>query len=208
MTYIPEHFRETDRERLHAFLRDYPFGALVTVADGVPFASHLPFIYEAHRGAHGTLCGHMARANPQWRHLANAERVLAIFEGPHTYISPSWYAHPGVPTWNYSVVHVYGRPTVLDDVDAVSRIIERLTTVNEARFSPPWQVDLAEPRTRRMLDFIVGFEIEVTSIEGKFKMSQNRPEEDRRRVIEQLGRSESQMDRAVAEMMREVLAGK
>src|SRR5437870_7511814 len=97
--YIPEHFREDDPQRLEAFLRDYSFGALVTVVDGKPFASHLPFMFDAARGEKGMLTGHMARANPQWGHLAGASTVLAIFEGPHTYVSPAWYAHYGVPTW-------------------------------------------------------------------------------------------------------------
>src|SRR5688572_28495402 len=142
---MPEHFRIDDRERLGAFLRDYSFGALVTVDDGVPFANHLPFIYDSGLGPKGLLSGHMARANPQWRHLVKASSVLAIFEGPHTYISPSWYANPGVPTWNYAVVHVYGKPSVRDKA-AVANIVERLTTIHEAVNAEPWKADLTDTR--------------------------------------------------------------
>ena len=203
--YTPQHFNVTDPRRLEAFIRDYSFGALVTVADGAPFASHLPFIFDAQRGPKGTLIAHMARANPQWKHLEGTADVLAIFEGPHTYVSPSWYANYGVPTWNYAVVHVYGKPKVLDDRAAVGSIVEKLTSINEARFKEPWTVDLADKRPERMLELIVGFEIEVERIEGKFKMSQNRPVEDRQRVIAKLSASESDVDREVAALMREVL---
>jgi transcriptional regulator len=203
--YTPQHFNVEDPRRLEAFIRDYSFGALVTVADGVPFASHLPFIFDAGRGPKGTLLAHVARANPQWKQLEGATPVLAIFEGPHTYVSPSWYANYGVPTWNYAVVHVYGKPKVLDDKAAVASIVEKLTSIHEARFKEPWTVDLADKRPERMLELIVGFEIEVERIEGKFKMSQNRPVEDRERVIAKLSASESDVEREVAKLMRERL---
>lgn len=199
--YVPDAFREEDTQRLHAFIRDYSFGLLVTVEANAPFASHLPFIFDEKKGAKGMLIGHMARANPQWRHFENADRVLAIFQGPHTYISPAWYAHAGVPTWNYTAVHVYGRPRVLDNPASVAAIVERLTALHEARYAPPWQPDMRDERTQRMLEAIVGFEIEVSAIEGKFKLNQNRPAEDRKRVIARLRESDSENDRAVAELM-------
>lgn len=203
--YVPEHFREDDPQRIRALLRDYSFGVLVTVAEGAPFASHLPFIYEPDRGTRGMLSGHMARANPQWRHLVEAPSVLAMFEGPHTYVSPSWYSQFGVPTWNYAVAHVYGKPKVLDDTAQVGAIVERLTAIHEAGFAEPWKADLSEARTGRMLEFIVGFEIEVTAVEAKFKLSQNRSVEDRKRVIAKLEASDSQTDHAVAELMAAAL---
>ena len=199
--YVPEHFREQDRARLAALIRDYAFGMLVTIDDGVPFANHLPFIYDPDRGGQGTLTAHMARANPQWRHLAADPRALAVFQGPHTYVSPTWYASAGVPTWNYAVAHVYGRATIIEDRERLGAIVTRLSAIYEAGAAQPWQPDLTEARTSRMLDFIVGFEIEISSIEGKFKMSQNRSAEDRQRVIGRLGESPREIDRAVAEVM-------
>lgn len=205
MTYLPRHFHEQDPQRLADFVRDHSFGALVTVADGAPFASHLPLIFDADCGPKGTLRGHMARANPQWGHFKDGSSVLTIFEGPHTYISPAWYAAGGVPTWNYTAVHVYGKPKLLDDKASVGAIVKRLTEIHEARFSPPWEADLTAPRIERVLEHIVGFEIEITSIEGKMKLSQNRTTEDRKRVIARLAASNSETDAAVAKLMSEVL---
>src|SRR5262249_44784488 len=121
--YTPRLFAVTDRERLHAFVRQHSFATLVTCDDGaaVPVASHLPFLPDPGRGEHGVLRGHMARANPQWRHFRPGREVLAIFLGPHGYVSSNWYEEPAVmvPTWNYTAVHVYGRPRLVEDEDQV-----------------------------------------------------------------------------------------
>ena len=199
--YIPGHFREDDRTRLEKLIGDYAFGLLVTTEQGVPFASHLPLMFDATQGENGTVSGHMARSNPQWRHFESNSSVLAVFQGPHAYVSPSWYAAPGVPTWNYAVVHAYGTPRLLEDRAAVRAIVERLTAINEARFTPPWQPNLDDERTARMLDMIVGFKIEVTDLQGKYKLSQNRSAEDQGLVIERLSKSASQVDAAVGDLM-------
>jgi len=107
--YIPEPFKAANSERLAALIRDNSFGMLVTAPDGIPFVSHLPFLLDSSSGKYGKLLGHMARANPQWRHFASCDEVLAVFQGPHAYISPSWYLSPNVPTWNYAVAHVRGK---------------------------------------------------------------------------------------------------
>lgn len=200
--YVPDHFREESPARLADLIRTHAFGILVTVADGLPFANHLPFIFDASRGPHGTLTAHMARANPQWRHLQADPRTLVIFHGPHSYVSPTWYAAAGVPTWNYAVAHLYGRARVIDDREKVGDIVTRLTAAYEGDSAQAWKPDLTDARTSRMLEFIVGFEIEVTSIEGKYKMSQNRSAEDRQRVTARLSESRHDIDRAVAEIMR------
>lgn len=181
--YTPPHFNVDDPERLHAFMSLYSFASLVTVANGEPFATHLPLLY---RPETNTLIGHLAKANPQCEHLASAESVLAIFTGPHGYISPRWYTHaPAVPTWNYTAIHVYGKPKLITEPEALTQILLTL----EAHFEPepiPYDDAFFEPK----LKGIVGVEIEVSRIEGKFKLSQNIPAESRIQVIETLKRNE------------------
>lgn len=177
--YTPAHFRSDDVAQLHKLMTDNSFATLVTVAEGVPFATHLPVLLDSHRGADGTLRAHVARANPQWQHFANGEEVLVIFQGPHAYISPSSYVdHPAVPTWNYAVVHAYGRPVIVDD-DGLRSIIEATVEQYEDTRSEPWRMEsLSEEFVAKMMRAIVGFEIEITRLEGKFKMSQNRKRDD------------------------------
>ena len=177
--YIPGHFRESDERVLAEFIETYAFGTLVTVEGGVPFASHLPFLYD--REAR-TLHAHVARGNPQWQHVAASADVLVMFQGPHGYVSPTWYAKPGVPTWNYTAVHVYGRARVLDDAGATGRHVEKLAARFERGSAAPWVPDY-DPR---MLAGIVGLEIAIGEIQGKFKVSQNRTAEDRARVAARL----------------------
>lgn len=199
--YLPEHFKETNPERISAIIDDYPFGMLVTVPDGVPFVSHLPFIFERSAGTKGKLLCHMARANPQWQHFASCGEVLVVFQGPHAYISPSWYTLPGVPTWNYAVVHLRGTPRLIETESGLEALIERLTQVHESRMEYPWKPDYTGERRSGLLNMIVGCEIEITDIQGKFKLSQNRSPEDRQNVIEQLSQSGNQTEVAVAKLM-------
>ena len=193
--YIPKHFEENDADRLAGLIDENNFGVLVTVTDGKPFASHLPFLYDRERNV---LRAHVARANPQWRQLSGGGEVLAIFGGPHAYISPSWYTAPGVPTWNYVVTHVYGTARALDDPSAVESIVHALTAKHESRNPTPWTPSY-DPR---MLNAIVGIEIAITKIEGKSKLSQNRSAADRAAVIERLEASADPGDVAVARAMK------
>ena len=135
--YMPERFREDDLLTLHALMRDYSFATLVTQHEGLPFASHLPLMLAADEGPYGTLYGHMARANAQWRDFDASQDVLVIFHGPHTYVSPSWYeADPtNVPTWNYAVVHAYGSPRLITDDDASHALLDTLVQTHEAPFA-------------------------------------------------------------------------
>ena len=199
--YIPEHFKETNPERIAELVECYPFGALVTAPNGVPFVSHLPFLLESTVGAHGKLLGHMARANPQWQHLAASSEVLAVFQGPHAYVSPSWYSSPGVPTWNYAVVHLYGKPRLIEGEAELEALITRLTNIHESQMPSPWKPNLAGERRAKLLSMIVGFEIEITDVQGKFKLSQNRPAEDQQRVIKQLNQSSNPLEASVAKLM-------
>lgn len=203
--YIPEPFKETNSERISALIEGNSFGMLVTAPDGVPFVSHLPFIFDHAAGSKGKLFCHMARANPQWQHLSTCSEVLAVFQGPHAYVSPSWYASPGVPTWNYAVVHLRGKPRIIGSESELEALVERQTHVYESHMPSPWKPNLSGERRTKLLSMIVGLEIEITDIQGKFKLSQNRSLEDQQRVVEELGQSNNQTEAAVAKLMSGVI---
>lgn len=199
--YIPEHFEETKSERISRLIESYSFGMLITAPDGVPFVSHLPFVFDHAAGPKGKLFCHMARANSQWQHFSSSGEVLAVFQGPHAYVSPSWYSSPGVPTWNYAVVHLRGTPRLIENESELEALVERLTDAYESRMPNPWKPNLAGERRTKLLNMIVGVEIEVTGIQAKFKLSQNRPPEDQQRIVEKLGQSTKQTEVAVAKLM-------
>jgi transcriptional regulator len=182
--YIPEHFRVDDLAELHEVMRQNSFTTVVTQHDGQPYASHLPLLLES-RGEFGVLAGHMARANPQWQDFAAGAEILVIFHGPHAYVSPGWYENPqSVPTWNYVAVHAYGTARMMDEMELeglLPRMVDSYQGADES-----WRYDLPQEMRARMLQAIVGFEITLTRVEGKFKLSQNRPVADQRRVIEKL----------------------
>ncbi len=201
--YIPKAFHEENRELLHDLIRNYNFATLVSFGDGMPHASHLPFLLDPERGANGTLIAHMARANNQWRGFTDGQQVLAIFQGPHAYISPSWYRDQvTVPTWNYAVVHAYGRPVLLEDPVRLRAMMTRLVSRHESGNPRPWSLETAEPIMDQQLKAIVGFEIPIAKIEGKFKFNQNRPTADRQGVIEALQGSRNPLEQGVAEIMK------
>jgi transcriptional regulator len=198
--YIPKAFREDDITTLHKFMREYSFATLITQHKGVPFATHLPFILDAQCGPNGTLLAHMARANPQWHDFVSEQEVLVIFQGPHAYISPSWYeVELSVPTWNYAVVHAYGIPRLIEDGEELYKLQKILIETHEAQFEKPWPFQLSDDYLQKMMRGIVGFKIEITRLEGKFKMSQNRTESERENVIASLQESKDTL--AVAELM-------
>lgn len=199
--YSPEHFKETNPERISALIKGNPLGMLITAPDGEPFVSHLPFILESSAGSQGKLLGHMARANPQWQHFVEGSKVLVVFQGPHAYVSPSWYSSPGVPTWNYAVVHLRGIPRLLEGESELEALVEQITHVHESNLPNPWKPNLTDERRSKLLSMIVGFEIEITHIQGKFKLSQNRPPEDQRSVVDKLSQSNNQTEAAVAKLM-------
>lgn len=202
--YTPKHFEVCQPDLLFALMERFSFATLVSVADGVPVASHLPFLVEAQRGAHGTLISHMARANTQWQTWNSDQEILTIFQGDHTYISPSWYTQqlPSVPTWNYMVVHAYGVPRIIDDAAALA-MLARVITKHEAAFAEPWQMDVTY--ATKLLRGIVAFEIEITRLEGKFKLSQNRTNQDQQQVIAALSASTDPIERELAQAMRSLL---
>jgi transcriptional regulator len=202
--YMPERFREDDLPTLQALMRDYSFATLVTRHEGVPFASHLPLIREADEGPYGTLLGHMARANPQWRDFEESQDVLVMFQGPHTYISPSWYEEElSVPTWNYVAVHAYGKAHLITDYEACHALLDTLVRTHEAQFARPWPFQLPEDYVRRMMQGIVAFAIRITRLEGKFKLSQNRSSTDQQNVAATLQQSADPTNRAVGALMQQ-----
>jgi len=198
--YIPAWFREDDITSLHDLMRAYSFATLVTEAEGAPFATHLPILLDADRGRFGILRGHVARPNPQWRAFTEGRPALVIFQGPHAYVSPSWYeTSPAVPTWNYAVVHAYGTPRCVEESD----LRDILTATLEEFEQPGASIALPEEYFDRMMHGVVGFEMEITRLEGKLKLSQNRSVEDRQRVIRALEASPRETEREVATLMRE-----
>jgi transcriptional regulator len=203
--YMPEWFREDDLPTLHALMRDYSFATLVTQHEGVPFASHLPLILAADEGPYGTLFGHMARANTQWRDFDASQEMLVIFQGPHTYVSPSWYGEDpaNVPTWNYAAVHAYGSPRLIIDDDACRALLDTLVRAHEAPFASPWRFQMPEAELRKKMRGIVTFAIRITRLEGKLKLSQNRPLADQQHVAETLQRSADAVSRDVGTLMQQ-----
>jgi transcriptional regulator len=198
--YIPAVFAEAELSKLHDFIEQNSFGVLVSQVEGLPFATHLPFLLDRTAGPHGTLIGHLARANPQWR-AAAGQTALAIFSGPHAYISPTWYeAEQVVPTWNYTAVHAYGRVETIEDKGALLDIVREMVRVHEQAMPRPWSFDPSTTYAERMLAQIVGFRIEVEKIEGKWKLNQNQPIERRRKVVRALREQEGNAQ-AVAALM-------
>jgi transcriptional regulator len=202
--YTPASFAERDPRKIHDFMRRHPFATLVTTGPSGLFASHLPLYLDDDRGAHGELWGHMARANPQWRE-PGAE-VMAIFQGPHSYISPAWYESPGtVPTWSYVAIHAYGAFRVIDDCHATLEILRRSVAREEQSRPNPWVFDETDPAIEPMLKAIVAFRIAIARVEGKWKVSQNHPVERQRKVIAALENQGDEKSREVALLMRENL---
>jgi transcriptional regulator len=200
--YIPTAFRVEDASKLAAFIQLHSFATLITHDGNAPFASHLPMLFRPDAGGHGTLVSHMARANPQWQHFASGGEVLAIFHGPHSYISPSWYQTKlAVPTWNYATVHAYGVPKIISEHERVVSILRETVSAYEASFEQPWPGDLPDDFRDKLMLGIVAFEIPVTRIEGKFKLGQNRPAADTQGVFDALSRSADTDSLAVARMM-------
>ncbi len=201
-------FREERIDVMHALMRSHRLATLVTVHDGVPEANHLPLLIDPEPSPNGTLHGHVARANPLWRQ-ADGQEVLVIFQGPQAYVTPSWYPSKRetgqvVPTWNYAVVHAHGTLVVHDDREWLRALVTRLTDQQEAGLPQPWRVaDAPADYLERMLGAIVGIEIPLARLSGKWKVSQNRTAADRAGVAEGLG---SQGD-AQAQAMADLVAG-
>ena len=183
--YIPEHFRARHHSTAIEFMRANPFAILISTDDNGPFATHVPLVVRQD-GERILLRGHVAKANPHWRYLEQQPRCLVIFHGPHAYISPTNYAtRENVPTWNYGAVHVYGRARTYSAPDELLAMLHELIPLFEPAYAEQW-ANLSPAYRERMLSHIVGFEIAVTKIEAKFKLSQNRTTAEQENVITSL----------------------
>lgn len=197
--YISRLYREEDRARILEFLRQNEFATLVTVDNGKPGASHLLMEVEE-AGGDWFVNGHMSRANSLWQTFDRNLEVLVIFQGPHTYISPTWYNHVNVPTWNYQAVHLYGRPRIVSGEEyyaMLSRLIARHESATNYRME-----SLPQDFVEKQMNGTVGFQVQVTKIEANYKLSQNRDDEDYHNIISRLNEREDEMSHKVAEAMR------
>ena len=207
--YLPAHFNEQRIEVLQQLIRARPLGTLITLGSAGIEANHIPFELAPEPGPSGTLRGHVARANPVWRDFSKSIEALVIFQGPQVYVSPSWYPtkqNTGevVPTYNYVVVHAYGPLRIVDDVAWLRGLVTRLTERFEAPQAQPWRVsDAPESFIEKQLQAIVGIEITVTRLFGKWKVSQNRSGIDRRGVVSELSKATDADSLAMAELVRE-----
>jgi transcriptional regulator len=205
----PPLHEETRLDILHALIRTYPLGAWVMLGDGELLANHIPFLLDPTRGEFGTLVGHVARANPVWKTSAQPIPSTIIFQGPQTYISPSWYPSKHehgkvVPTWNYAVVHAQGQPRYIDDHHWLFEQLGKLTDTHEASQALPWKIDDA-PRdfTDTLMSAIVGVEIPIQRIAGKWKTNQNRSDADKLGVVAGLLTKGDQQSTAMAALVRQ-----
>jgi transcriptional regulator len=207
--YNPSSFAEHDVAVMYDFIEAHPLGALVTASPGGLFATHLPLVLDRALGPHGTLQGHVARANPHHELAGEGAEALVLFTGPDSYVTPTMYAAKAthgkvVPTWNYVAVHARGTLRFVREPDALRRHLARLTARHEAGRPQPWAItDAPADYIAKQLGAIVGVEIEITRLEGKWKMSQNRSAEDVDGVIEGLAASSDPREREVAEIVRE-----
>lgn len=199
--YIPKHFEEKDRAKLVSFMKEYNFGTIVNSAKKRYWATHIPFLVEESAGD-VILWAHMAKANPQWANFKPDEEVLVIFQEPHSYISPKLYENKvSVPTWNYIAVHAYGIPKLLQSNEEKIALLEDSFKIFEASYKDQWDT-LPEDYKIDLLNGITAFEIRVTNIEGKFKLSQNRTEGDRERIIGKLSSSSDKLLTDIAKYMK------
>jgi transcriptional regulator len=182
--YTPRAFSVADEAAIARLIEDHPFATLITPGETEPHVSHVPLQHHADAGKKGVLLGHMARANPHWQHFADRVSV-AVFHGPHAYVSPSWYADPAhaVPTWNYAVAHVHGVAEAMTDPAEARALLDALVARYEGGRAKPWHLQLEGRELAAMLEAIVGFRLTIERIDAKFKLSQNRSADDRERVI-------------------------
>jgi transcriptional regulator len=208
--YIPRRYEEKDAEKIHAFIRENSFAILISVLDGLPVGTHIPLLQEKDDQGRDILMGHISRGNDQKLSLADGAKVLAIFAGPHAYVSPRWYTQINVPTWNYIAVHVYGTIRIIEG-DALRAALSRLVNNYEQHLPRPVHIgEIPEKQLHAEMRGIVGFQILIDDIQAAYKLSQNRDEQSYHQVIGELGQGD-EIARAVAEEMelrRERLFGK
>jgi transcriptional regulator len=201
--YTPSHFAENDLERLQQFIQQRAFGTLVVLTDNGLEANSIPFVLHPKQSVQGVLQGHVARANPVWQSFSADVEAMVLFQGSDAYISPSWYPTKQehgkvVPTWNYVAVHVYGKLSVREEASWLYQHLNELTMQHESHFEHPWQVDDAPKEfTDRLVGNIVGLEFQITKMIGKWKVSQNQPEQNRAAVAQTLQENGNEMSKEI-----------
>ncbi|PRR88619.1 MULTISPECIES: FMN-binding negative transcriptional regulator [unclassified Bacillus (in: firmicutes)] len=196
--YIPSFFQVKDMEEVKAFIQSHSFATVVTTTDEKPIATHIPVSFHQIEGSY-VITGHMAIGNPQWKTFEENEKVLVIFQGPHAYISSSWYEKEAVPTWNYQAVHVYGKAVLLEKAELVKELTTMLETYESHREQPVLWDTLSDELLEKQMKGIVGFKIIIDEVQAAFKLSQNRHERDYAHIIEKL---EAEGDVEMAEAMK------
>ncbi len=199
--YIPHHYKNENITEVKDFLRKNSFGILVSQVAGKPWATHIPLELETTNDGQDVLVSHISKANPQWRHFAENDKVLCIFNGPHSYISSSWYKEEEVPTWNYIAVHVYGRIKILPEA-AVLASMHRLVDKYEQNSENPISLDQLSEKTLQQVKGVVGFQITINSIQAAYKLSQGR-KADHPKIIAELEKTENPLSRDIANRMKE-----
>lgn len=202
--YTPAHFAVTDTPMLHAVIRRHPLGLLITHHGGEMHTTHLPFLLNSESGTYGCLEAHLARANPHCEALLAGAASMVVFRGPDAYVSPRWYRDPSrnVPTWNYVAVHAHGTPRTVEEPQRSLQMISRLTDEHEAYFKNPWKVDEARDYADKLVSQVLAFELDISRLEGKFKLSQNRAPPDRKGVMQALAENHRDEAAEMLEMMQ------
>lgn len=198
--YIPDDQKNENPEEIRQFLKAHSFGILVTHSAGKTLATHIPLELEYGKNGKELLTGHIAKANPQAGHFSDMEEVLCIFNGPDAYISSSWYQEEEVPTWNYIAVHVYGRPNILSEEEVMASL-HRLVDTYEVHSKNPISLKNMSPRTLKQVKGVIGFQIEITDIQARYKLSQNR-EHDHAKIIGELKERDDPGSQAIAKAMK------
>lgn len=198
--YIPKYYKVTDVNEIEQFIQMNSFATLVTTKQGKPIATHLPLMFNK-KGEDCYLTGHMAYGNPQWRTFETSEDVLVMFQGPHAYISSSWYEQENVPTWNYQSVHIYGHATILEKEELVEDLTKLLVKYESNRENPVLWESLSPELLEKEMKGIVGFKIKIGEIQAAYKLSQNRNEADYINIIDQLKNEETPNSKQMAQLM-------
>ncbi|MCM4169147.1 Protease synthase and sporulation protein PAI 2 [Arenibacter antarcticus] len=198
--YTPLDYRNTNLSEVKEFMRQNSFGILVNQTEGRPWATHIPLELDVDTDGSDLLVGHVSKANPQWKYFREQEEVLAIFNGPHSYISSSWYKEEEVPTWNYIAVHVYGTIEILNE-EALLRSLHKLVDKYETVASQPVSIHDLSEKTMQQINGIVGFQIRISEVQATYKLSQTRPE-DHPQIISELNKNKNSGSKEIAQMMK------
>ncbi|PRZ28286.1 FMN-binding negative transcriptional regulator [Flavobacterium granuli] len=199
--YIPDLYKNENQEEINAFLRENSFGILINQTEGKLWATHIPLELDTDKDGKAVLQGHLSKENPQWKGFTDNDNVLAVFSGPHSYISPSWYDHENVPTWNYIAVHVYGKIKIIEG-EAVMESLKKLVDKYEKNSENPVRIEDLSEETMKQACGIVAFEIEIKEIQATKKMSQNRDDKNYKNIISELEKTENNQSIAVANEMK------